>query len=55
MQQVYYYYRKPDGSLDKLLDDSPEAIDDIDMEIERIKEFAKTKTVLAVVEGGMDE
>ena len=52
---VYYYYRKPDGTLGKLLDDSPNAIEDIDMEIERIKEFANTKVVLAVVQGGKNE
>jgi hypothetical protein len=52
---VYYYYRKPDGSLGKLLDDSPEAIDDIDMEIERIKEYANTTRVLAVVQGCKNE
>jgi hypothetical protein len=49
---VHYYYRKPDGSLGKLLDDSPEAVEDINMEITRIKEAVNASRVLAVVEGG---
>jgi hypothetical protein len=49
---VHYYYRKPDGSLGKLLDDSPEAVEDINMEITRIKEVVNASRVLAVVEGG---
>jgi hypothetical protein len=52
--KVHYYYRKPDGSLGKLLDDSPEAIDDIDMEINRIKDAVNTTRVLAVIQGGVE-
>ncbi len=50
---VHYYYRKLDGTLGKLLDDSPEAVDDIDMEINRIKKAVNTNRVLAVVEGSV--
>lgn len=54
MTVVYYYYRKPDGTLGKFLDDSPDAIKDIDMEINRIKEAVNTTRVLAVVQGGKE-
>jgi hypothetical protein len=54
MTVVHYYYRKSDGTLGKLLDDSPEAIGDIDMEINRIKEAVNTTRVLAVIEGGKE-
>jgi hypothetical protein len=53
MMQVYYYYRKPNGTLGKLLDDSPEAVEDIDMEINRNKEAVNTTRVLAVIEGSV--
>jgi hypothetical protein len=51
---VYYYYRKPDGSLGKLLDDSPEAINNIDETLAFAKEEWKSTSVLAVVEGGKE-
>ena len=46
----YYYYRKSDGSLGKLLDDSPEAIEDIDDTLAFAKEEWTSTRVLAVVE-----
>ncbi len=51
---VYYYYRKPDGTLGKLLDDSPEAIKNIDATIGYAKEEYQTTRVLAVIEGGVE-
>jgi hypothetical protein len=51
---VYYYYRKPDGTLGKLLDDSPEAIDNIDATIGYAKEEYQATRVLCVVEGVME-
>jgi hypothetical protein len=54
MVQVYYYYRKPDGALGKLLDDSPEAINNIDATIGYAKEEYQATRVLAVVEGGKE-
>jgi len=52
---VHYYYRKPDGGLGKLLDDSPEAINNIDDTLSFAKEEWKSTRVLAVVQGGKDE
>jgi hypothetical protein len=54
MTVVHYYYRKPDGTLGKLLDDSPEAIEDINTELWRIKETFITNHVLAVIQGGKE-
>jgi hypothetical protein len=51
---VNYYYKKQDGTMGKLLDDTPEAINDIKMELTRIKEWTKTNVVLAVIHGGKE-
>jgi len=52
MELVYYYYRKPDGTLGKLLDESPEAIKNIDDTLAYAKEQWKSTCVLGVIEGG---
>jgi len=51
---VYYYYRKQDGTLGKLLDESPEAIENIDDTLAFAKEEWKSTRVLAVIEGGKE-
>ena len=54
MTNVHYYYRKPDGTLGKLLDDSPEAIKNIDDNVRYAKEEYQTTRVLAVIERGVE-
>lgn len=52
---VNYMYKKPDGTLGQLLDDSEEAVSSIAENIELIKANYNTERVLAVLEGGKDE
>jgi hypothetical protein len=54
MTVVHYYYRKPDGTLGKLLDDSPEAIKNIDENLKQVSWDYQAKNVLAVVEGSVE-
>lgn len=53
--KVYFYYRKLDGSIGKLLDEDDGAEARIDMNIEAIKQEYNTNTVLACIEGGKNE
>jgi hypothetical protein len=48
---VNYMYKKPDGTLGQLLDDSEEAVNSIAENIEFIKANYNTERVLAVLEG----